>query len=174
MRDFFFQSIQVKITQHQFVESFSSAEGSSENTEGCFWESESLISNFNKASLISSSDAGLTLKLCWANKQQCIIIPPEVSMPSYTHRFMFAFQFDRLYILSNWLEEGKEGKKSTVCKTRTGNQSVTSRSRDFPVSRLLPIFSSLGFGIGKFGLGKKVSVSVSTNLVSEKEYWYRS
>ena len=32
---------------------------------------------------------------------------------------------------------------------------------------------SLGFGIGKFGLGKKVSVSVSTNLVSLEKSRYR-
>ena len=53
-------------------------------------------------------------------------------------------------------------------KRGTDRQSVTSWSRDFPVSRLLPIFSSLGIGIGKFGLRKKVLVSVSENLVSEK------
>ena len=36
-------------------------------------------------------------------------------------------------------------------------------------------FESLGIGIEKFGLGKKVSVSVSKTLVSEKKsrYWYR-
>ena len=44
----------------------------------------------------------------------------------------------------------------------------TSRSRDF-----CPFFSSLGIGIGKFGLGYKVSVSVSENLVSEKKSRYR-
>ena len=51
------------------------------------------------------------------------------------------------------------------------------------VSRLLPIFGgfrywfrkkNLGFGYGKFGLGKKVSVSVSEILVSEKKYRIRS
>ena len=47
-------------------------------------------------------------------------------------------------------------------------QSVTSRSRDF-----CQFSSSLGIGIGKFSLGKKVSVSVSKNLVSEEKSRYR-
>ena len=67
---------------------------------------------------------------------------------------------------------------------------MTARAEcDLSVSRLLPIFQqswyryrkfwsrkkSIGIGIGKFGLGKKVSVSVSTNLVSleKSRYWYR-
>ena len=37
-----------------------------------------------------------------------------------------------------------------------------------------PFFESLDFGIEKFGLGKKVSVSVSENLVSDKKSRYRS
>ena len=41
-------------------------------------------------------------------------------------------------------------------------------SRDF-----CQFFNSLGIGIGKFGLGKKVSVSVSKNLVSEKKSRFR-
>ena len=45
----------------------------------------------------------------------------------------------------------------------TQDQSVTSWSRDF-----CQFFNSLGIGIEKFGLGKKVLVSVSKNLVSEK------
>ena len=48
------------------------------------------------------------------------------------------------------------------------HQSVTSQSRDF-----CQFFSSLGISIRKFGLEKKVSVSVSENLVSEKKSWYR-
>ena len=43
---------------------------------------------------------------------------------------------------------------------------LTFRFRNFSVSRLLPIFE--GFGFGEFGLGKKVLVSVSENLVSKK------
>ena len=48
-----------------------------------------------------------------------------------------------------------------------------SRSRDF-----CQIFEGFGFGSGQFGLGKKVSVSVSENLVSGKKsrfrkIWYR-
>ena len=42
---------------------------------------------------------------------------------------------------------------------------------DISVSRLLPIFE--GFGFGEFGLGKKVSVSVSENLVSEEKYRFQ-
>ena len=43
-----------------------------------------------------------------------------------------------------------------------------SRSRDF-----CQIFEGFGFGSGQFGLGKKVSVSVSENLVSGKKYRFR-
>ena len=44
------------------------------------------------------------------------------------------------------------------------------RSRDF-----CQFWGGFGIGVGKFGLGKKVLVSVSENLVSEKKswYWYR-
>ena len=35
------------------------------------------------------------------------------------------------------------------------------------------IFDDLGFGFKKFGIGKRVSVSVSENLVSEKKSRYR-
>ena len=42
-----------------------------------------------------------------------------------------------------------------------------SRSRDF-----CQIFEGFGFGFEKFGLGKKVSVSVSENLVSEKSFGF--
>ena len=40
------------------------------------------------------------------------------------------------------------------------------------VSANLVSKKSLGFGFGKFGLGKKVSVSVSENLVSEKSFGF--
>ena len=43
-----------------------------------------------------------------------------------------------------------------------------SRSRDF-----CQIFDDFGFGFKKFGIGKKVSVSVSENLVWEKKSRYR-
>ena len=36
------------------------------------------------------------------------------------------------------------------------------------VSRHLPIFEGIGIGFGEFGLGKKVSVLVSENFVTEK------
>ena len=48
----------------------------------------------------------------------------------------------------------------------TQDQSVTSWSRDF-----CQFFNSLGIGIEKFGLGKKVSVS--KNLVSLEKSRYR-
>ena len=41
------------------------------------------------------------------------------------------------------------------------------------VSRHLPIFEGIGIGFGEFGLGKKVSVLVSENLVSEKKCLFR-
>ena len=44
----------------------------------------------------------------------------------------------------------------------------TSRFRNF-----CQFFEGIGFGFGKFGIGKKVSVSVSENLVSEKKSRYR-
>ena len=75
-----------------------------------------------------------------------------------------------------------------------GGQRLTFRFRNFSVLRLLPIFlgqnpfwriwpqfrfrkiwsrkKSLGFGLGEFGLRKKVSVSVSENLVSEKSFGF--
>ena len=48
----------------------------------------------------------------------------------------------------------------------TSDQRLTFRFRNFSVSKLLPIFE--GFGFGKFGLEKKVSVSVLKKLVLEK------
>ena len=44
----------------------------------------------------------------------------------------------------------------------------TSRFRNF-----CQFFEGIGFGFGKFGIGKKVSVSVLENLVSEKKSRYR-
>ena len=69
----------------------------------------------------------------------------------------------------------------------TDGQRLTFRFRNFLVSKLLPIFwgyrfrfrkiwyrkKSLGIDFGKLGIGKKVSVSVSENLVSEKKSRYR-
>ena len=43
-----------------------------------------------------------------------------------------------------------------------------SRSRDF-----CQFLEGFGFGFGEFGLGKKVSVLVSEDLVSEKNYGFR-
>ena len=50
------------------------------------------------------------------------------------------------------------------------HQRLTFRFRNLGVSRLLPFFEGFGFSVGEFGLGKQVSVSVSENLVSEKNY----
>ena len=41
------------------------------------------------------------------------------------------------------------------------------------VSKNLVSEKSIGFGFGKFGIGKEVSVSVSEFLVSEKKYRFR-
>ena len=84
---------------------------------------------------------------------------------------------ENIFFLEEKKTRGKGGKY--LEKISQGYWEV---SVSVSVSRLLPIFGgfryqfwriwsrkkSLGFGFGEFGLGKKVSVSVSENLVSEK------
>ena len=55
-----------------------------------------------------------------------------------------------------------------ISKTLMIKSLTESRSQDF-----CQIFDDFGFCFEKFGIGKKVSVSVSENLVSEKKSRYR-
>ena len=52
--------------------------------------------------------------------------------------------------------------------SRFAGQRLTFRFRDF-----CQFFKGFGLGFGEFGFGKKVSVSVSENLASEKksQFW---
>ena len=58
-----------------------------------------------------------------------------------------------------------------ISKTLMIKSLTESRSQDF-----CQIFDDFGFCFEKFGIGKKVSVSVLENLVSEKEsrFWFQN
>ena len=122
---------------------------------------------------------------CSENRSRFLLLwssPPEEEKDREEKRGKYLKKENIFFPGGEEKKEGKGGKD--LSKNCQGYWEVSVL---VAVSRLFPIFvgfcfwfrriwswkKSLIFGFGKFGLGKKVSVSVLENLVSGKKSWFR-